>query len=379
MIREKIYSVIVQTVRSGKKDTLGKRPNIFKVELFTDSHKFILQSFDKTKFTKSELDLIKSVDKESSLERFEDFDECAVASLVIQGKVVNHFYIVEGTVLAKKQEQPKFVSEFVFNPPEQHSALDELDSLVDDVKKSFEKQPDKKVKISKNLTKQQKIDNVKSLILSIKNKKFEKLSSIFKDKEHLKVNVDNYNGITFQVEFAKNSELDKQSQSIVKSRNKKMIQIDSVDGELAFAVIINEIFDYCGLDSTVDVDDKHYSGVGDAGDLRVGNKRIDVKTRQRKSGGYCNLLINEETLSKGFNNFVYTLREGDFSKTGNHRWVYINGYVSLEDAKNGRIEEIKYPSGNGSHFVREFRPDEVFPLNALICDILLDTLKKEIV
>ena len=56
--------------------------------------------------------------------------------------------------------------------------------------------------------------------------------------------------------------------------------------------------------------------MGDDGDFRAGTLRFDIKTRNKKNGKLCNLLIDEPCIKNGYNEFGLVHRVGDLSCNG---------------------------------------------------------------
>lgn len=266
----------------------------------------------------------------------------------------------------------------VLNNSIKSSDLNKLEGIVDKIGEKFQPKVKKQAIINnKFVSIETKTKNVSNFINDIFNNKSEVISKLFNDSE-FKVNVLNNGGIIFNVNILAGSSLDVEVNNIVnKIDKKKVINITSVDGELPFAVFMNRIFSHLQLDTRVYVDESTYSNMGDDGDLRVSSYRLDIKVRQKYNAhNMCHLLINEETLDKGFNFFIYAIREGDRDKNGEDRRVNFYGYITNDDAKNGFKAFIK-PRNRKGHWTRQFTISQVRPFNDLIAKLVLAALKKE--
>jgi len=255
-------------------------------------------------------------------------------------------------------------------------AFSELAALVEDIEQEAELLADPPEPEKSGLTKEDKVANATSFV---KNMDVE-LYEIFKPIPNCDVNIDNTGYIRFSMEIEGNSKQSIWHQKIVGQRNHAGTKLDAIDGEAIFVELMNPIFEHLGFDFRFVLDGRAFIGMGDNGDFKYGTRRIDIKTRRKSiitlrngssAQAKANLLVNSNTVGKGFNEYGLVHREGDYDREGKQRRCTFVGTATHEKVTKHPAQMINKKL---KHEVSAFDLDS---LRRLISRVVLEVLQKE--
>jgi hypothetical protein len=227
-----------------------------------------------------------------------------------------------------------------------------------------------------------KIDEIEKLVNEIvgnktNNKIIEDLSSnfekvifnIFKNDPSKQVMISSNGLFKFSFEIQEGSSDSVKNIESVKLRNHGGTKLDAIDGEDVFIQLMNPILKHYNINYQFVLDRQAYKNMGDNGDFSYGTKRLDIKTRQRKKADYrYNLLVNQDIINKGFNEFILVHREGDHNLSGKQRRLTILGYATASQV------QAKLPQKINGGMKYEVQMDELSNLKDLVIKIVQELI-----
>lgn len=250
----------------------------------------------------------------------------------------------------------------------ENASLNDIRNLVVKIKEKDKIENKEEIVEDSGLSKQEKINNLRDFLQDMDVK----LYSIFKEYKNREINIQNNGHIRFSVQIEEGSDENNIHEQAMLLRNHSRTKLDAIDGEAVFSYLMNPILKHLGFNVRFKIDGRSFEKMGDNGDFTYGTKRLDIKTRQVKNVKFQNnLLVNEHTVNKGFNEYALVLREGDPELKGKQRRLSFVGTATSEKVTSKPAKLIN----NGKKY--EVAIPELDSLRVLISRVLLEIIEKE--